>query len=47
MAEADRGRQPGFQRFNIVADGPGSLAVLFGFKAMVWQLLPSIMETKT
>jgi hypothetical protein len=26
MAEADRGRHPGFPRFNVVAGGPGSLA---------------------
>ena len=25
-AEADRGRHPGFPSFNVLADGPGSLA---------------------
>jgi hypothetical protein len=29
-AEADRGRRPGFPRFNLVAGGPGSLALAFG-----------------
>src|SRR5437870_13893120 len=31
-AEADRGRHPGFPRFNVVAGGPGSLAWTFGRK---------------
>ena len=26
MAEADRGRHPGFPSFNVLAGGPGSLA---------------------
>jgi hypothetical protein len=29
-AEADRGRHPGFPRYNVLAGGPGSLALAFG-----------------
>jgi hypothetical protein len=29
-AEADQGRLPGFPSFNVVAGGPGSLALAFG-----------------
>jgi hypothetical protein len=30
VAEADRGRHPGFPSFNVLAGGPGSLALPFG-----------------
>src|SRR6266446_9275788 len=33
-AEADRGRHPGFPRFNVLAGGPGSFALAFGHRKL-------------
>jgi hypothetical protein len=38
-AEADRGRHPGFTGFNVLAGGPGSLALAFGHRANTMKTL--------
>jgi hypothetical protein len=47
MAEADRGRHPGFPSFNVLTGGPGSLALAFAEREVRMKPLQVIHATVT